>query len=327
MHPARTVLMSVGLAALLAASAAATPVVAAPAPTYARSSTAVAHPKPAPGAHGRHRARHHGRAKAVMPTRATAALRPGLTSEPMSYHGGRLMTAPAHVYLVWYGDWSGRPAVPVLTDLVRGFGGSAYAATNATYTDGSGRHVTTDVTLAGSLDDTYSHGRTLTDSAVRSVVRRAVTRGGLPVDPAGVYVVLTSSDVRESSGFGSRYCGWHTHATIGGADLAYVFAGDPSTQAPTGCAAPVAPTPSGDLATDALASTVVHELDEALTDPYLDGWYDRWFNENGDKCAWTYGPLQRTASGAWTNLRMGGRDFLVQRNWVVAPTQGCAMGA
>jgi hypothetical protein len=103
-----------------------------------------------------------------MPTRATAALRPGLTSEPMTYHGGRLKTAPAHVYLVWYGDGSGRPAVPVLTDLVRGFGGSAYAATNATYTDGSGRHVTTDVTLAGSLDDTCSHARTLTDAAVRS---------------------------------------------------------------------------------------------------------------------------------------------------------------
>jgi len=260
-----------------------------------------------------------------MPTRAAAALRPGLTSEPITYHGGRLMTGAAHVYLVWYGDWSGRPAVPVLTDLVRGFGGSPYAATNATYTDGSGHHVTTDVTLAGSVDDTYSHGRTLTDAAVRSVVRRAVTRGGLPVDPAGIYVVLTSSDVRESSGFGSRYCGWHAHATIAGTDLAYVFAGDPTTQAPRACAAPLSPTPSGDLGTDALASTVVHELDETLTDPYLDGWYDRWFNENGDKCAWTYGPLRRTASGAWTNLRLGGRDLLVQRNWVVTPAQACAM--
>ena len=39
----------------------------------------------------------------------------------MTYHGGRLMTAPAHVYLLWYGTWSSKPAVPVLTDLVRGY--------------------------------------------------------------------------------------------------------------------------------------------------------------------------------------------------------------
>jgi hypothetical protein len=74
-----------------------------------------------------------------------------------------------------------------------------------------------------------------------------------------------------------------------------------------------------------MASTLVHELDETLTDPDLDGWYDRWFNENGDKCAWTYGPLRRTPSGAVTNVRLGGHDLLIQRNWVVAPTQGCAM--
>ena len=334
MHATRTILLSVGLAAVLTTSLSTAPVAAATsrsrvpaATTVARTPATTTRPAPTPKHPVPHKVRRPGRAKAVMPTRPRAALRPGLTSEPMTYHGGVLMTAPAHVYLVWYGDWSGRPAVPVLTDLVRGFGGSAYAATNTTYTDGGGRHVTADVTLAGSVDDTYSHGRTLTDAAVKSVVRRAVTRGGLPVDPDGVHVVLTSSDVRESSGFGTRYCGWHSHGTVAGANLKYVFAGDPSTQAPRDCAAPVAPTPTGDLAADALASTVVHELDETLTDPYLDGWYDRWFNENGDKCAWTYGPLRRTPSGAWTNVRLGGRDLLVQRNWVVSPTQGCAMAA
>ena len=262
-----------------------------------------------------------------MPTRPRAALRPGTTTAPMTYHGGRLMTGPTRVYLVWYGDWSGKPAVPVLTDLVRGFGGSAYAATNATFTDRAGHHVTTDVRLGGSIVDAYSRGRVLGDGTVKAVVRRAVTSGHLPLDRDGIYVVLTSADVHESSGFGSRYCGWHAHATIRRTDVAYVFAGDPSTQAPRTCAAPVSPTPSGDSSVDALASTVVHEIDETLTDPDLDGWYDRWFNENADKCAWTYGPLRRTSAGAWTNLSLGGRDLLVQRNWVVAPTQGCAMAA
>jgi hypothetical protein len=237
------------------------------------------------------------------------------------------MTAPARVYLVWYGDWTAKPAVPVLTDLVRGFGGSAYSRTNATATDRSGRHVTSDIRYGGAAVDSYSHGRRLTDAGVKAVVRRAVRTGHLPVDPDGIYVVLTSADVHESSGFGSRYCGWHTHGRIASADLKFVFVGDPSIQAPHACVAPVPALPVGDLAADAMASTVIHEIDETLTDPDLDGWYDRWFNENGDKCAWTYGPLHQTASGASTNLRIGGHDLLVQRNWVVSPQQGCAMAA
>ena len=273
----------------------------------------------------RHAARpKHRRSKAIMPTRRTR-LAPGSGTAPMTYHGGRLMTAPAHVYLLWYGTWSSKPAVPVLTDLVRGFGGSAYARTNATFTDAAGHHVTSDVRYAGSLVDEYSHGHRLTDAGVKAVVRRAVTTAHLPVDRDAVYVVLTSADVHESSGFGSRYCGWHSHATIAGTDLKYVFLGDPTTQAPRTCVAPLPTLPVGDLASDAMASTLVHELDETLTDPDLDGWYDRWFNENGDKCAWTYGPLRRTPSGAVTNVRLGGHDLLIQRNWVVAPTQGCAM--
>jgi hypothetical protein len=321
----RTLALSAGLG--LAAVAVALPsATAAPAPTTdpGRPPTAVSRAV-ATSAAATARPRHR-RTKAIMPTRRTK-LAAGSATAPMAYHGGRLMTATAHVYLVWYGDWTAKPAVPVLTDLVRGFGGSPYAATNATATDAAGRHVTSDVRYAGSLVDDYSHGHRLTDAGVKAVVRRAVTTGDLPVDPDGIYLVLTSADVRESSGFGSRYCGWHSHATIAKADLKFVFVGDPSTQAPRTCVAPLPSLPVGDLAADAMASTVVHEIDETLTDPDLDGWYDRWFNENGDKCAWTYGPLHRTPAGAWTNVRLGGHDLLVQQNWTVAPVQGCAMAA
>ncbi|HVF44415.1 MAG TPA: hypothetical protein VM936_15430, partial [Pyrinomonadaceae bacterium] len=37
--------------------------------------------------------------------------------------------------------------------------------------------------------------------------------------------------------------------------------------------------------------------------------------ENADKCAWTFGHFQyQTASGAWANMRLGTRDYLIQRN-------------
>jgi hypothetical protein len=328
MRMPRALVLSAGLG--LAAAAVALPnATAAPVPATdpggpsSATSHAVATAAVAPATATRPR---HRRTKAIMPTRRTK-LAPGSATAPMTYHGGRLMTAPARVYLVWYGDWSAKPAVPLLTDLVRGFGGSAYARTNTGATDAGGHHVTSDVRYGGSVVDDYSHGHRLTDAGVKAVVRRAVTTGHLPVDVDGIYVVLTSADVHETSGFGSGYCGWHSHATIAASDLKYVFVGDPTTQAPRTCVAPLPSLPVGDLASDAMASTVVHEIDETLTDPDLDGWYDRWFNENGDKCAWTYGPLRRTASGASTNVRLGGHDLLIQRNWVVATTQGCAMAA
>ncbi len=45
------------------------------------------------------RPRHRG-TKAIVPTRRTK-LTAGSGTAPMTYHGGRLMTAPTRVYLVW----------------------------------------------------------------------------------------------------------------------------------------------------------------------------------------------------------------------------------
>ena len=33
-----------------------------------------------------------------------------------------------------------------------------------------------------------------------------------------------------------------------------------------------------------------HELSESITDPLLNNWYDSTGFENGDKCAWEFGP-------------------------------------
>ena len=74
-----------------------------------------------------------------------------------------------------------------------------------------------------------------------------------------------------------------------------------------------------------MASTIVHEIDETLTDPDIDAWYDRWGSENADKCAWTYGYTYVAGNGGTANVRLGGHDFLVQQNWVARARQGCAL--
>lgn len=64
-----------------------------------------------------------------------------------------------------------------------------------------------------------------------------------------------------------------------------------------------------------MASVLVHELEEATTDPDLNAWYDRRGSENADKCAWTFGQnMKTTSSGAYYNMTLGSRNFLIQRN-------------
>ena len=74
-----------------------------------------------------------------------------------------------------------------------------------------------------------------------------------------------------------------------------------------------------------MASIISHELEEAATDPQLNAWYDRRGQENADKCAWTFGTEYNAANGSKANVKIGGLDFLIQRNWVNASGGYCSM--
>ena len=71
-----------------------------------------------------------------------------------------------------------------------------------------------------------------------------------------------------------------------------------------------------------MASIIAHELEESVTDPDLNAWYDRRGYENADKCAWTWGSTHTTTAGGVGNITVGGKDFLVQQNW--RASGGCA---
>src|SRR5207247_367146 len=115
------------------------------------------------------------------------------------------------------------------------------------------------------------------------------------------------------SGFCTRYCGWHTRATLLGSDIKYSFVGN-AARCLNACAAQSIG-PNGNAGVDAMISVVAHELEEATSDPDLNAWYDSGGAENADKCAWTFGQFQyRAANGAFANMRLGNRDFLIQRN-------------
>jgi hypothetical protein len=252
----------------------------------------------------------------------------GKKGNGISFHGGPIMgvagvSSPVNAYYIWYGNWSGNSAVNILTDLAQNIAPSPYFNINTTYYDASNNHVVNSVNYAGSTTDNYSQGTALSDAAIQAVVSSAISSGRLPKDKAGVYFVLTSQDVTATSGFCTQYCGWHTHATLSGSDIKYAFIGN-AARCPSACAAQNQG-PNGNAGADAMASIIAHELEESVTDPDLNAWFDNRGQENADKCAWTFGSTYTVANGSLANVRLGSRDFLIQQNWVNDRGGFCAM--
>ena len=246
----------------------------------------------------------------------------GTASNGISYHGGPVILGTTNVYYIWYGNWNNNSATTILTDFANNIGGSPYFNINTTYYDKSNMHVSNAVHWVRSTTDSYSQGSNLSDAGVQAVVSSAIASGRLPQDTNGVYFVLTSADVNETSGFCTLYCGWHTSAIMNLADIKYAFVGNPD-RCPSACEAQ-STGPNGSAGADGMASIIAHELEEAVTDPDLNAWYDRRGQENADKCAWTFGTTYSTSNGASANMQLGGRDFLIQQNWVNASGGYCA---
>lgn len=80
------------------------------------------------------------------------------------------------------------------------------------------------------------------------------------------------------------------------------------------------PTPNGNFAADAMVSSIAHVLNGAFTNPAGTGWFDRYGLENSDKCQGTFGQTYTTPNGAQANMRINGRDLLIQQNWVNSAT-------
>ncbi|MFD2270680.1 hypothetical protein ACFS07_04905 [Undibacterium arcticum] len=210
-----------------------------------------------------------------------------------------------------------------MNNLAQSIGGSPYFNINSTYHDKAGTPVQNVVTYAGEFIDNGSLGPQLSDANIQSIVSSAITSHALPSDADGVYMVLTDKYTTATSGFCTQYCGWHTHATIGGKDIKYAFIGNPETQCPAGCGVNN-PTLNGTPGADAMASVLAHELEEAVTDPDLNAWYSLQSGmENADKCAWNFGTTS-TSNGAAYNQTFGTMKYLIQQNWTLLPSQACA---
>jgi len=245
----------------------------------------------------------------------------------ISYHGGPVILNTVNMYYIWYGKWDFSTTTTdsatknLLNTFGTSIGGTNYFKINTTYYSSSPTtYVSGLVALPNTtVDASYSQGSALNDTAVETIVANALASGALGnPDPNGVYFVLTSKEVTETSGFCTQYCAWHTHGLINNTDIKYGFVGDPA-QCPSACSVQTT-TPNGNFAADAMANLIAHELAESTTDPDLNAWYDTRGYENADKCAWKFGTTYPASNGAQYNVTWGTApnttNWLIQQNWI-----------
>lgn len=73
------------------------------------------------------------------------------------------------------------------------------------------------------------------------MVSDSISSKKLPLDPDGLYMVMTSADVKVGSaqggfcGYPMGYCGWHTQGDVGGTPVRFAFVGDGTKQCNDGC--------------------------------------------------------------------------------------------
>jgi hypothetical protein len=274
----------------------------------------------------------------VMPTKGQAASATP-KSNGINYNGGPIIDDAngINVYVIWYGDWSKDTAAQtIVTDFINHLGGSPYTTVNTTYYDmepgPTGTNVvkdwvTTGIHYMGSITDDYSRGSVLGDQDLGPVIENPVLDGRLPADPNGVYFVLTSADVTETSGLCTSYCAFHAYLTDPGVipDLPVAFVGNPE-QCPSFCTQEsVLPTPNNNVAGDGMVNMIAHETEETASDPFGNAWYDSNFNENEDKCLWTFGKTYNLPNRSYANMKLGQRQYLIQQNWVNKDGGYCAL--
>ena len=238
----------------------------------------------------------------------------------LNYYGGPLINTPT-IYIIWYGNWNQTngsdtaAGQQLIRDWAGGIGGTPYYQLNTSLSVAN-YPISGNVSFTAGTNEITDNGTStsLSDTDILNIVGRNVGgMGKLPYNANGVYFVITSSNVTASSGFCTNYCGWHTYGNVAAGHVRYSFVGN-ANRCLSSCAEQTV-SPNNNPGIDAAISVLSHELEEANTDPDINGWKDSRNSENADKCAWTFGHGQwGEPNGSFANMNFGGHDWLIQRN-------------
>jgi len=219
----------------------------------------------------------------------------------MTWHGGSILVNATTGAIFWGASWPAYTGDKItgMDSWYVGFNNSNYAVTSDEYIGSNGQVGPGTSYVGHQIDGSAAPPRAPSTSTVLAEVCKVVSN---PASYGTGYYTVYSDQQRGNAG----YCAWHSYGTCSGISVQFGFtfnlAGDP------GCDPQDTPQlHSQGLA--AIANVTGHELSEARTNPRNGGWYDSSGEENGDKCAWTFGaPLvtfsngtQWKIQGEWSN--------------------------
>lgn len=258
------------------------------------------------------------------------------------YHGGSVLQAGTNVAAIYWAaapiynngptagtSGSGSADTSLVGFFLNHLGGSSYFNINSTYTDGSGAHILNSVSYTqywANNASVPSDGQSVSDAQMVAMLQSGFDGGQLTYNPSTLYAIFTAGTVNLGGGFGTQYCAYHTHGTvtINGVSKTVLYAAMPYDYAYASACSNSTASPNGDPGADAEVNTLAHETEETTTDMMGNAWFDRRGYENADKCAWNFGTTSTASNGGVYNIQVGGKNFLVQQNWLNAGTGGCA---
>ncbi|KAM0947635.1 putative protein EXORDIUM [Dioscorea sansibarensis] len=211
------------------------------------------------------------------------------SNSQLIYHKGPLLTSPINIYLTWYGSFS-PTHFSTISSFFSSFSSSSSSISHwwsitQSYKNLAGKPPSTSITLAGTTHLSSTLGKSLTRSNLITILNHAISKGSLPLDPTGIYFVLTAADVAVER-FCMGSCGFHAgyvEVIKGREKLVVAHVGDPGQQCPGTCAWPYAvpaygpPGPAlvapNGVGVDGMVMNLATVMAGAATNPAGDGWY------------------------------------------------------
>lgn len=269
----------------------------------------------------------------IVPPHTDMAPEVAGASNNLTYHGGPIMHTNV-TYAIYWRPAGYNYAGGYINSINQFFidvaaaslsPNNVYYASTQYYSLPGPVYVTTKSIFGGAYVDTqpfpangcpfYISGITkcLNDRQIRAEIKRVMAVKGWVAGPTHLFFIFTPNHVgscaADSCAFTS-YCAYHSN------DSALLYANQPYTYTkPDNCGLDfvTATSPNG-LAADSTINVISHEHNEAMTDPKVGSgpwaWYDADGNENGDKCAWNFGPLT-----AGYNQTINGHHYILQKEW------------
>jgi serine protease len=252
---------------------------------------------------------------------------PFLGGGNLIYHGGPTMHTNVVYAIFWKpaGQFMSSTYRPLLKQFYTDVAADSGKTSNVYFSDTQYSSILYSSKLGGSFTTTDSFPASgcvdpatticLSDAQLRAEITHVIAVKGWTTSPTHLFVIFTPRNVGSCFGSGPSGCAYTDycayHGAQGSGSTMLVYANQPYA-AHAGC--DVGERPNGSDA-DPTINVASHEHNESITDPdAATGWYDNQGFENGDKCAWIFGPESGPA-GARYNQTINGHHYLLQMEW------------